>query len=190
MMPGGKFGLTNGVGIPPVFCVSADKSLNFRLKHFTPIPKANDSEKTVMNSSSSVLPHYAKRDYDYHYFSSKQQNAKLFTLSCEMKDRLLLQQHHFILCYAGWCSTAPHSHLMVHRVVMKLWFVIFLQLHCCKTCRILTAQTQCCFRTWIRCLEPLNWKRYKKLARLALKVGFQASRQAFQDNEKVSPFAV
>ena len=140
MMPGGKFGLTNGVGIPPVFCVSADKSLNFRLKHFTPIPKANDSEKTVMNSSSSVLPHYAKRDYDYHYFSSKQQNAKLFTLSCEMKDRLLLQQHHFILCYAGWCSTAPHSHLMVHRVVMKLWFVIFLQLHCCKTCRILTAQ--------------------------------------------------
>ena len=107
LMPGGKFGLTNGVGIPPVFCVSADKSLNFRLKHFTPIPKANDSEKTVMNSSSSVLPHYAKRDYDYHYFSSKQQNAKLFTLSCEMKDRLLLlqQQHHFILCCYAGCST-------------------------------------------------------------------------------------
>ena len=81
-----------------------------------------------------------ERERDYYYFSSKQQNAKLFTLSCEMKDRLLLQQHHFILCYAGWCSTAPHSHLMVHRVVMKLWFVIFLQLHCCKTCRILTAQ--------------------------------------------------
>lgn len=108
MMPGGKFGLTNGVGIPPVFCVSADKSLNFRLKHFTPIPKANDSEKTVMNSSSSVLPHYAKRERDYYYFSSKQQNAKLFTLSCEMKDRLLLQQH--ITSFSAMLADAPQLH--------------------------------------------------------------------------------
>ena len=83
MMPGGKFGLTNGVGIPPVFCVSADKSLNFRLKHFTPIPKANDSEKTVMNSSSSVLPHYAKRERETTTTlvqSSKMQNFSLWAV--------------------------------------------------------------------------------------------------------------
>ena len=119
--------------------------------------------------------------------SSKMQNFSLWAVKWRID---------FFCCSSSTTSfsaamlAAPHSHLMVHRVVMKLWFVIFLQLHCCKTCRILTAQTQCCFRTWIRCLEPLNWKRYKKLARLALKVGFQASRQAFQDNEKVSPFAV
>ena len=96
--------------------------------------------------------------------SSKMQNFSLWAVKWRID---------FFCCSSSTTSfsaamlAAPHSHLMVHRVVMKLWFVIFLQLHCCKTCRILTAQTQCCFRTWIRCLEPLNWKRYKKWARLA-----------------------
>ena len=117
-----------------LFCVSADKSLNFRVKHFTPIPnEANDSEKTVMNSSMEQQ-RFAALCQPY-YTGSKAAECKTFHFerrSWEMKDWLAAE--HFILC-------SPHthsSHLMVHRVVMKLWFVIFLQ--CCKTCRrILTA---------------------------------------------------
>ena len=100
MMPGGKFGLTNGVGIPPVFCVSADKSLNFRLKHFTPIPKANDSEKTVMNSSSSVLPHYAKRETTTTLVqSSKMQNFSLWAVKWRIDFFCSSTSLHSLLCW-------------------------------------------------------------------------------------------
>ena len=117
------------LGSHMLFCVSADKSLNFRVKHFTPIPnEANDSEKTVMNSSMEQQ-RFAALCQPY-YTGSKAAECKTFHF--ERNEGLTC-------CRALHSLLSTHSsHLMVHRVVMKLWFVIFLQ--CCKTCRrILTA---------------------------------------------------